>query len=349
MTPPEMPALSQLRGVASRFDRLVATGVIEGGVLGTTGLAGEKWIHPAGTGKVGEGPQAMRRDHQFLLTSISKALTATQVLILAQAGAIDLDSPVAAYLPEFAVGGKGAVTIAQLLAHTSGLDNGANLVEGPTVDYTAETYIEIALRAGLAFRPGTQWAYCSPGYWVLGELISRISGHHYTDHLVTTIATPLAMQNTRYDSGSELPSKYVRANHPEPQNPEQVRRSAYPAGGIIGTAGDLLSFGRSFLDGAEVPLLQSATRQLLAREFGRGYLLGRDVRWTLGWELGGPGTLRSERTLFHAGASGTGLWVDRENQVVVVLLTATWWLDWRYFGELVNGVIAAMTTEKGGG
>jgi CubicO group peptidase (beta-lactamase class C family) len=155
------------------------------------------------------------------------------------------------------------------------------------------------------------------------------------------------MTDTRYDQLVGRPDRYVEARTAgdwDAHLPEQVRRAAYPAGGLVSTAADLVAFGQSFLRGSpsEGRLLSSPTRERLFREHARGYNLGRPCRWSLGWELVGPGNLQSDRTIFHHGASGTGLWVDPDHGLVVVLLTATWWLRYRTYAEVVNTVLASV-------
>ncbi len=63
----------------------------------------------------------MRTDTIFDLASLSKLFTCIVAMQQIQAGKLDLNATVASYLPEFATNGKGAITIKQLMTHTSGL------------------------------------------------------------------------------------------------------------------------------------------------------------------------------------------------------------------------------------
>ena len=95
------------------------------------------------------------------------------------------------------------------------------------------------------------------------------------------------------------------------------------------------------LDG--IHILRPRSVELLRRPYVKDVLYrGRKTSWGLGWQLEGPGDLRSERTLFQWGASGTAMWVDHDAGLSVVLLTATWLLDWRVYGQIVNAVYGAM-------
>jgi CubicO group peptidase (beta-lactamase class C family) len=311
---------------------------IGGGVLGV-GVAGtSRRLEPFGTVSVAGESRPAAPEHRYLLTSVTKPITGTQVLLLAQRGELDLDASVAEYLPKFAVNGKGTVTVAQLLAHTSGLDNGANLIEGPPTDLSTDELMRACMEAKLGYPPGSAWQYCSPGYWVLGALIERVSGVSWADHLARELSGPLGLASLRYEPG-EPPAGYVDARAPEPQHPGQIRTSLYPAGAMVADAGDVLDFGLALLDGlagrTDGPLAPAAA-PLLTRVLGEGVHMGRPAAWTYGWQLRGPGSFQSARTLFHVGASGTALWVDPDSQTVVALLTATWWLSWRVLAELAN-------------
>ncbi|MGI9659277.1 MAG: hypothetical protein ACR2OD_10245, partial [Gaiellaceae bacterium] len=100
-------------------------------------------------------------------------------------------------------------------------------------------------------------------------------------------------------------------------------------------------FGQAFLDGAE-SLVSAPTRARLRERHATGWNMGRPVEWSLGWERPGPGNLQSSSTIFHHGASGTGLWVDAENELTVTLLSADWWLPYQRYAEVVNSVMSAL-------
>jgi CubicO group peptidase (beta-lactamase class C family) len=74
-----------------------------------------------------------------------------------------------------------------------------------------------------------------------------------------------------------------------------------------------------------------------------GAYQGRPVAWGLGWDLGGPGDLRSHSALFHYGGSGTGFWVDRELGLTVAFLTTSWLLDWSVYAQVGNALYGALS------
>ena len=334
----------RLAVVERTLERLVETGVIAGATLGVGDAAGESWFAASGRVAVDGQKQPASESHRFLLTSVTKTFTATQVLLLVEDGLLDLNAPVAAYLPEFAAHGKSPVTTHHLLTHTSGLSDVSNLIEGPPATRAPADYIAAALGTGLAFEPGEGWAYCSPGFWVMVELVNRLRETPYADDLQQRIAAPLGLVHTSYQTTEPPLEHYVDARTDgawDAHLPEQVRRAAYPAGGLLSTAPDLVRFGRAFLDGGD-SLVSTPTRARLRECHATGWNMGRSVEWSLGWERPGPGNLQSASTIFHHGASGTGLWVDADNDLVVALVTADWWLPYQRYAEVVNSVMGAL-------
>lgn len=333
--------------VAGMLDRLAAQGTVGAGVLGVTSRNADLAIFPFGAVGTDEEREATRSDHRFLLTSITKQFTATQVLQLVEAGHVELEAPVATYLPEFAINGKDRVTTRQLLTHTSGMDLTANTTEVSNIAFSAQEHIRNAMESQLSWQPDTWFEYNSPSYWVLAELVTRISGSHYTDHLVEQVSKPLGLNDTRYETQEKMPERYVLSSGYRSELAESNRKLAYPSGGLVGSTGDLLRFGRCLLNGGSLDgarILGPAAVALFWRPYVRDVTYrGRKTSWGLSWQLGGPGDLRSVQTLFQWGASGTAMWVDSEAGLSVVLLTSTWLLDWRVYGQIVNAVYGCMT------
>ncbi|PRX50213.1 CubicO group peptidase (beta-lactamase class C family) [Prauserella shujinwangii] len=131
---------------------------------------------------------------QYRLGSITKSLVAAVVLRLRDEGRLDLNDPIDKHVPGTAFGG---VTIAQLLAHTSGLTSESpgswweRSEGGPWAD------LEASLATGAAkHRPGRRFHYSNVGYGVLGELVARARGTGWLDALRTEVLGPLGMTRT---------------------------------------------------------------------------------------------------------------------------------------------------------
>lgn len=301
----------------------------EGGVLGLSLPGREDEV-------VAFGARPPRLEARFLLTSITKALIAVQLVILSRQGALDLDAPIRRVLPELGAA-QAAVTPRHILSHTAGISPRANLIEGPRSSRTARDYLAAAMRATLTGEPGARFAYSSPGYWTLAELIARTSGLPHDRHLQVEIAEPLGLSSLRYESGARRPQRYVLPRNPrDVERAEQVRRAAYPAGGALADARDLLALGRALIEPRPGGPFRASDVLAMSRPVSRGQVRSAPVTWASGWELGGPGSLRSARTLFHSGASGTALWVDLDVGLVLTALTADWRVRRRELGKIAD-------------
>ena len=293
---------------------------------------GRQTIAAFGNLLIGGARRPAEPDDRFLLTSITKGITALQINLLDAAAQLDVHAPVAATLPAFAQNGKETVTPAQILTHTAGLDPAANTAERDEVGLGAAAHRRAAHNARLVSAPGERFSYSSPGWWVLGELIERASGIPADEHLGAAIAGPLGMTATRYEIGVDEPERYARRDAPGDQSHhEHARIAGYPSGGLVSNATDLLMLGE-----AAAAKLHKAIKRVQGTTV-TGEWQGVPVRWGLGWELGGPSTRWPPDTLFASGASGTALWIDPESKHIAVLLTASWQADRKQlatFGDL---------------
>lgn len=331
---------------------LVRQPAVPGAVLGLCWPNGRQCVVAAGVGRGVAG--SLRAEHRFLLTSLTKVLTATQIHMITARGHLDLEAPVSDYLPEFAANGKRDITTWQLLTHTSGLDStGCNDAERADATSTpAELYTRVCA-AGLSSAPGARVEYCSPAYWVLAELVHRLTGTKHSDHLADEIAAPLGLHNMSYEPAG-WPERLVAPSEPRYDGlAERVRRLAYPAGGVVSTAADLLTIGRIYLD-EHSDLLGGPAQAQLQTPVTNG-LPGRrspsqnryPTERSAGWALGGPGALSHPRLLWHTGASGTSWWVDPRRRVVVVLLTASWYLPSRLLGDVLDATLRLVDGQSG--
>ena len=152
------------------------------------GLANREWNIPNTT------------DTKFMIGSVSKPLTAALVLIQVQKGLINLDSSIEDYLPEFKNKPAARVTIRQLLTHTSGLPN-YDIIKDffPIIsrhNFTRAEYINVFIDSALAFKPGTQYAYSSWGYFTLGYILERVTNKSYAQLMSDDIFKKIKMTNS---------------------------------------------------------------------------------------------------------------------------------------------------------
>ena len=316
-------------------------------VLGISGLAIDEVIVCDETDLALHGSACI--EDRFLLTSVTKAVTAAQIHTLVADGRLDPHAPVSETVPEFGANGKQRVTPFQILTHTSGVDprlcNGIERLGGVQ---TRGHHFARLCQAPLASTPGTQVDYCSPPFWVLAELIERVSGMSYTQHYQERIAAPLGLESTRYEPGPLPVGQYVLPDDQDHRAVgEQVRQLSYPAGGLVGDTRDLLRFGYAHLEPVSGFLSADALAEL-SKPATVGLLGVRapsegiwPTQRTFGWAMGGPGNLRSDLTLWHSGSSGTSLWVEPERAVTIAFLSASWHPKPDMLAGILDGVLEA--------
>lgn len=141
-----------------------------------------------------EGQSApLTRHATFHLGCITKLLAAIVVLELAADRVLDLEAPLAEYLPELrgSIHGRTA-TPAHLLSHTAGY-RGTQLLEGGTLGWGHTEFIEYLLEAPQQFTPGTVWSYEHSGYGLLGEIVRRVTGRSLLAQIARGLLAPLGV------------------------------------------------------------------------------------------------------------------------------------------------------------
>ncbi len=136
---------------------------------------------------------------QFNLASLSKQFTALAVLLLAEDGRLELDQPLARYWPDLP-GELGRPTVRQVLQHRGGLPDYIEPLyqagrEAQTVT-VAETLAVLEATPSLRFAPGEHFEYSNTGYFLLAQLVERLSGASLATFSQQYIFNPLGMERT---------------------------------------------------------------------------------------------------------------------------------------------------------
>lgn len=197
-TPRQAAALVKIDSVLGRWAEReaipgLAAGIVCGGAL--------TWS--AGYGVHGiDDPTLITPATRFRIASITKLLTATAILQLRDAGALDLDAPVRRYLPWFRMKrtadvGDNPVTIRHLLTHTGGLPRNSRL-PSPSRRFQPGHGEAITAQPGevLEATPGTRYLFSNLGYGVLGEVIAAVTGLPYARVIRDSLLVPLGMTQT---------------------------------------------------------------------------------------------------------------------------------------------------------
>jgi CubicO group peptidase (beta-lactamase class C family) len=187
----------------------------------------------------------------FSIASLSKTMTSTAVMTLVQAGKIELDAPANDYLGsdpiQSRVGEPRAVTVRQLLNHTSGLPPADNFFYGAAQPLTP-TLSQTIRRYGIVMaQPGERYRYSNLGYGILGHMIAQVSGKSYADYLRQQVFLPLGMTRSAVGVAPGL-AAHRAARYDFDRNPIAEYVSAEPASSAVyASVHDLARFGMFLL------------------------------------------------------------------------------------------------------
>ncbi|MFC7341080.1 serine hydrolase domain-containing protein [Saccharopolyspora griseoalba] len=289
-----------------------------------------RYADDRGTELPADHREPMRTNTIFDVASITKLFTSIATLQLVDGGELDLDAPVARYLPEFGNRGKEEITVRQLLTHTSGLPSIVELWKLPP-----EQRIPHVMNLTPEHPPGTNYEYSDPNMITLGVLVSRLAGEPLDQVVRHRITEPLGMADTGYrPPESEL--HRIAATEFQTDPPRGMVRgevhdeNAWALGGVAGQAGifstadDLAVLGQALLNGGAYgghrilsteqveQLMTNFNEEFPGHAHGLGFEL--DQRWYMAG-LSGP------RSAGHTGYTGTSLVLDPASRSIAVLLT----------------------------
>lgn len=281
------------------------------------------------------------------IASISKVVaTTTAAMILAERGALEIDTPLGDLLPGFVVGrssGERArhITIRHLLAHNSGLPGYVELFRNAR---TQEDLVRACLQLPIEAEPGTRAEYSDPGFILLGKALEALMRESLATWVRREIFTPLQLRSTDY-----VPAPARRDLIPPTEEDQGFRHrriqgevqdeNAWVLKGVAGHAGvfsnipDLLRFAGSVLTAArnderssDPKLFSSQTLERFAERQGPAGS-SRALGWDTPSENSSAGAHFSSRSIGHLGYSGCSLWIDLDAEIAIVLLTNRTWPD----------------------
>ncbi|HLN98824.1 MAG TPA: serine hydrolase domain-containing protein [Pyrinomonadaceae bacterium] len=286
-------------------------------------------------------------DTIYDLASLTKPLiTGLLCALQVQTKKLNLARALSEYLPEFDRPDKRAITIGQLLTHSSGLPAWrplSLLTEGKV-----DRVIPAIANLDLEYQPGTRVVYSDLGFIILGLLLERLTGKGIAELAQKEIIRPLALKSTFFNPESaaqtgiaacETGNVYERetcgcaADNDQKHWRKEViwgevhDGNAYFLGGAAGHAGlfsnarETLALAHQFLP-AHTSLLAPATCDVFRRNMTVGLEEARSFAWQLAETKDSAAGLDLPRDSFgHSGFTGTSCWIDPRQERVFILLT----------------------------
>jgi CubicO group peptidase (beta-lactamase class C family) len=264
---------SRLVGEAQRDSRLpsLASAVFRAGEI--------EWSQAVGLADVEAGTEATV-DTQYAVASITKTFTATTVMQLRDEGKLDLDDPLDWHLPALA---HGSLPLRRLLAHASGLQREPSGEIWETLVFPEAEELLASLPEAEQVLPGaTAWHYSNLAYALLGQVVARIVGRPFREHVEERLLRPLGLSRTTWGFDPPHAGPYFVEPYSDSvqREPELELGGKGGESGLCSTVGDLARWG-SFLCDPEESLLAPATADQMHE-----VQIMAEPDWTLGWGLG---------------------------------------------------------------
>lgn len=200
-------------------------------------------------------PLPVDADTLFQIGSTTKTFTATVAMQLAQAGRLDLHTPIRHYLPEFRLQDAEATanaTLAHCFTHTGGW-LGDYFDDTGDGDDALARYVEAMTELPQLTPLGSIWSYNNAGFCLAGRVIERVTGQPFEQAAQELLLQPLGMEQSFFFAKEAITHR-VAVGHtvddaldPTVAQPWALARSAHAAGGIISTARDQLRYARFHL------------------------------------------------------------------------------------------------------
>ncbi|WP_196890051.1 serine hydrolase domain-containing protein [Aureivirga sp. CE67] len=197
----------------------------------------------------------MENNTKFVIGSISKSMTSTLVVKLAQEKKLNLEDPILKYFPEFSAEKYKNITIHHLISNTSGIPNYFLLdgwIKGNFNKYfSKEEFLKEIEKLDLFFEPGESYHYSNSNYFLLSLIIEKVTNLPFEKAIDKHLFFPLKMENTgvyHYDKiVKNLASGYRFSKNGGYRNQNYINYFLFNgAGNIYSTAEDLLKFEQLF-------------------------------------------------------------------------------------------------------
>ncbi|WP_328946058.1 beta-lactamase family protein [Streptomyces sp. NBC_00250] len=252
-----------------QLDRLVAQDDGPPGVIALLTKGDRTQVYTAGVGDIATG-RPPRPDDHMRIASAAKAFSGAVALRLVDQGRLSLDDTIAERLPGQPAA-WGAVTLRQLLAHTSGLPDysadpefRAILIADPRHVFDPRRLLDFVADKPLLFRPGSLYEYSNSDNIAVALMAEAATGRPYEKLLDELVNRPLGLRRTSLPLGYRLPRPFLHGYAvAPPAAPEDVSETfgasgAWASGGIVSTPRDLGAFIRAYGGPA---LLSDRTRE----------------------------------------------------------------------------------------
>jgi CubicO group peptidase (beta-lactamase class C family)/transglutaminase-like putative cysteine protease len=380
-----VPTIRGFTALEEALDAEMPRRLVAGDVPGAVVLVGKNngsgydtWAKSYGYQQIKPTAVPMPVDAIFDLASMSKPIaTGTALMILSEQGKVDVDEPVAKYLPEFKLGNKQNVTIRHLMTHMSGERPYVGAADQKVVEAEAGFPCRDAIRKyirelPLVREPGAAVQYSCLNAILCAEIVRAITGMEHSEFVKQNAFQPLLMKETGFNPGREYDARLVPTEACDYGRGDGKFRlgqvhdplAAMQAGlsgnaGLFSSAQDLSRFAQMVLNQGEldgVRILQPETVQRMSSvqnpggKSTKGFADRRGLLWDIYQPDPGDEGIDAVYGFGHTGYTGTAIRFYPSHGVYVLALTNRVHPDdharvgalraavWRIVGETMMGI-----------
>jgi len=270
------------------------------------------------------------------VASLTKVLSTIPVTMkFIEKKKLSLNYLISDFYPEYSVPDKKDISIRHLLTHTSGLKDYVEYYKFK--NFNRKKIIKDIVGMPLEYKPDSNTIYSDLGMILMLDIIERVTGAKL-DYLSNKyFYKPLGMKNTFFNPPQELIDNIAPTEDDNYFRKKLLKgvvhdENAYLLGGVSGHAGlfstaeDIGIYSKMLIDGGYHLGTRYFARNMIA-QFTKRQNITKKSDYALGWDTpsqngkSSAGDYFSKLSFGHLGFTGTSMWIDPENEIIVVLLT----------------------------
>ena len=272
------------------------------------------------------------------VASLTKVIGTTPVIMkLIKKKYLHLDHEIYQFYPEFRGKLKDKVTIKHLLTHSSGLKPFIEYFKDDNYQNSNHIINDIIANQELLFEPGTQMKYSDLGMILLMDIAEKVTGREFSELVNSWVFKPMHMKNSYFNPPQNIFDRIPPTEIDNIYRNQVIKgfvhdENAFLMGGVSGHAGifsnahDIANYAQTMLNlgiynGKRI-FSRRSIRKITKKQnmpYGSDYALGWDTPSTRGNSAAGD--FFSNGSYGHTGFTGTSLWIDPNQEIIIILLT----------------------------
>ena len=272
------------------------------------------------------------------IASLTKVIATTPIIMkLIKKKYLDLNHKLYQFYPQFRGEWKDKVTIKHLLTHSSGLKPYVRYFEDSNYKNKDDIINDIVLNQELIYEPGIDSKYSDLGMILLMDITEKVTGRKFEELVKSWVFNPLNMKNSFFNPSKDFFYKIA------PTEKDSIFRqtlvhgvvhdeNAFIMGGVSGHAGlfsntyDIANYAQTMLNLGLYNGKRIFSNRSISK-FTKRQNIPVTSDFALGWDTPSrkgnstAGDLFSKNSYGHLGFTGTSLWIDSDEKIIIILLT----------------------------